>query len=1153
MDSQFEPIRRFLDRVRARFRALSVFDAAVRAALAMSAVLAVALTAWSVASFGGRSPLLLALLAGCALVLIGGGLVWALLPLRSAPSDLQLARFIEERVPALDDRLATAVDVVVFGRQQSSRLHQPLVEDAARRVDALDVDDIVPRGRLRQGGMKAAAATVVLLVLAMMAREPARQSLDAASLALFPARVRLDVRPGNARLIQGAPLVIEAQLVGNRAPVGARVEIGEADTWRNAEMQGDSAGQFRLPLASVVSGFKYRVVAGSVVSPTYEVIVAHPPRVVRIDADYTYPAALGLPPRTETDAGDVYAPAGTDVRLHVYTDRPMADGRLTMANGQSLPLAASSPAQLEATLKVVEDGSFRIALRDRDGLTDPGETEYFIRTVEDRAPEVHIVKPAGDRSVTRLEEVDIEARAEDDYGIERVELVYAVRGQSERVIPLGGAAHTASVTVRYNLHLEDLDVRPGDFVSYYVRARDVTRGSRSNEGRSDIFFLEVRPFEQEFSLAQSQSMSGSGHTGSIDDLVNSQKQIVVATWKLDRRGQNLKGAQSPADIRAIGRSEAELKRRVEEAASALRESTMRDPRRRLGRGSEPSDAPKVGQTMPEEDAMAAAVEAMGRAVGSLEALRTSAALPPEMQALNSLLEAQALVKKRQVSTQQSAQGGPGNNNRNYDISTLFDKELRRQQETRYETRPSSAEPRKQDTALEKIAELARRQDELLKRQQELARQQLADAELARQLEKLTREQSELRREAEELARRMSKLEAGQQSQSGPQTSSPSGGDQTTRQLREISEDMRNASGDMRRLGSGQAGASGSRALEKLKDLERRLRGAETEPRKPGDLQLEARQLADNQRQLAAQLETATGTDAMRRLAAEQQRLADRAKRLENDAKQQAGEASAQRTAPPKGLADRMQKSADALDKQAGQEGRAGPTGQAGRAGTDKDTLRREAAAQQAIARDLDKLAGAMGPAGPGDAEARTLSEQRARAEQLRQRIDNLTRDLETAGRQNAGTNTAPSGQKAPGQTGKTEEGRQAGAGGRGEDLSRLRDQASRELQQTRELIDELRRQDPAFASGGTGFTFEGAGMTFSSPGTEGFKQDFAKWQALRDQATRALERAESSLSKRLQQKETADRLAAGIDDKPPAAYQQQVDRYFKALGNRKPR
>ena len=119
----------------------------------------------------------------------------------------------------------------------------------------------------------------------------------------------------------------------------------------------------------------------------------------------------------------------------------------------------------------------------REGLSDPGQTEYFIRTVEDRAPEVHIVKPASDRSVTRLEEVDIEAQADDDYGIERVELVYAIRGQAEKVVPLGvPARRSTSVTVRHTLYLEDLDVQPGDFVSYYVRARDVTRGSRANEG-----------------------------------------------------------------------------------------------------------------------------------------------------------------------------------------------------------------------------------------------------------------------------------------------------------------------------------------------------------------------------------------------------------------------------------------------------------------------------------------------------------------------------------------------------------------------------------------------------------------------------------------------------------------------------------------------
>ena len=1032
MGSQYEPIQRFLRRVRARFRALSAFDAAWRASLAISAVIAVALTTWTLASFGSRSPALLAALAAVVFVCAVAGLVWGLLPLRHAPSDAQLARFVEERVPALDDRLVTAVDIAsAADRGRTQALTGPLVADAARRVDALDLDDIVSQSRLRRGGFKAGAAAAALLVLLIMAREPARQSLDAASLALFPERIRLEVLPGSVRVVQGAPLTIEARLVGNRAPIRARVEVGGGDSWRGTEMLEDAGGRFRLPMPPPSSNFDYRVAAGSITSPVYRVTVAHPPGVARIDADYVFPASLGLPSRTETDGGDVYAPAGTDVTLHIHTNRPAVSGQLSLANGQALTLAARSPTELTASLKVVEDGSYRVALRDRDGLADPGQTEYFIRAIEDRPPDVHVVKPASDRRVTRLEEVEIEAQAEDDYGIDRRELVYAVRGQTEKVVPLDVPRRgtiVTSVTGRHMLYLEDLDVRPGDFVSYYVRARDIGRGSRSNEGRSDIFFLEVRPFEQEFALAQSQSMAGGGYNGSIDELVTAQKQVVVATWKLNRRGQNTKGAQSPADIRAVGLSEAALKRRTEETASSLRESTMRDPRRRLqGRGG---DGP-AGQPMPEEDAMAVAVDAMGRAVVSLEALKTTAALPPEMEALNALLEAQALVKKRQIARQQSAQGGPGNNNRNFDISALFDKELQRLQETRYETRQPSGGPNaERDEALEKITELARRQDEMLRRQQELARQRLDEAEMARQLEKLTREQSELRQQADELARRMSKLESGQQNTAGPQSgSSSAGSEQTARQLRDISNDMRSATNDLRRRDSPQTGAGGTRALEKLKTLEQQLRGDAAGKAKKGG----------NQRD-------GSGSDARR------------------------------------------------------------------------------------------------------DEATRALSEQRGRAQQLRQNIERLTRELAQLS-QESGRNT-PGGQKAPNQTGQTDS-RDRGPGGRGEELARLREQAARELDRTRELLDQLRRQDPAFASGGPGFTFEGAGMVFSSPGTEAFKQDFARWQALSAEATRALDRAESSLAKRLNDTDSASRLAAGIDDKPPAAYQQQVDRYFKALGNRR--
>jgi hypothetical protein len=1075
--------------------------------------------------------------------------------------------------------------MVSSGRHtESPALAESMLADAAARARAVDLDTIVPSDVLRRAGFQAAAAALLLAAVTFVAFGPAQQAYDAAALSLFPARVRLDVTPGSARVKAGTALAIEARLVGNRAPVTPQVQIGDGEKWRAANMvravrkENDGDGRFVLALESVTSPFRYRVVAGAVMSPTYAIAVAHPPRVTRIDVDYTFPASLGLKPRTEEDSGDIYAPAGTDVRVRVRTDRPAATGRMALGDGKTLPLSVDASNVLTTTFKVFDDNSYRVALADREGLSNPGETEYFIRTLEDRPPEVHIVKPASDRSVTRLEEVAIEAQADDDYGLERLDLVYSVGGGRERAVPFRIAPRATSVTSRHTLYLEELNVQPGDFVSYYVRARDLTRGKRSSEARSDLFFLEVKPFEQEFSLAQSQSMAGSGYNGSIDDLINAQKAIVIATFKLERRSQAANGAQSAQDIRSVARAEADLKARVEQTSSTFRESTMRDPRRRTpprGRGAEPEL--KAGQTMPEEDAMAAAAEAMGRAVTSLDALKTAEALPRETEALSFLLKAQADVKERQVARQQAGAGGPGNNNRNFDISTLFDKELQRTQQTNYETQASAEQKENATTnTLDKIRDLARRQDELLKRQQQLARDRdkMTDEEVKRELERLTREQSELRQKAEELANSQQgkgRESNGRQSKDGRQAASQQSGrggqsGETGSKMRDVSEEMRNAAGDLRRQDPAQASARGSRALEKLRELERQLQagGPDERRRALGEMQLEARQLADAERQVASDVaragqgDPAASKDAMRRLGGEQERLAERVKRLQQGLKQQAaGAASASvpnkdknaqaaaadvaRELERQRIAERMQEAADEMRAQAA-------AGDKTPAGKDPRT---QASSQQEMARALDKLADKLGGTTGAKDNSRKLSERLARAQELRDRLESTSREIQKLGQQNAKSSGPSSPQKTPGESGRSGRGESGGGQPGGTDIARLRDEYARQLKETQDLMDEMQREDPGFSRGGAGFTFQGQGMTLSAPGTEAFKQDFAKWEDMRRQATTALDRAESSLSKKLQAQESKDRLAAGVDDTAPPEYQKQVDRYFKALAGKK--
>ena len=111
--------------------------------------------------------------------------------------------------------------------------------------------------------------------------------------------------------------------------------------------------------------------------------------------------------------------------------------------------------------------------------------------------------PGRDTSASAIEEVFVEAQAEDDFGVRDLELVYSVNGGPEKTVKLfGGRNRLPEVTAGHTFYLEELGVEPGDAVSYYARALD-NSGGQNQSASSDLYFLRVRPFNKDFRQAQS--------------------------------------------------------------------------------------------------------------------------------------------------------------------------------------------------------------------------------------------------------------------------------------------------------------------------------------------------------------------------------------------------------------------------------------------------------------------------------------------------------------------------------------------------------------------------------------------------------------------------------------------------------------------------
>ncbi|HEY2435441.1 MAG TPA: DUF4175 family protein [Vicinamibacterales bacterium] len=1083
--------------VRRRWFRLSALNAAAQA---MFAIAVIATAAWALGRedrVGDEAALALGVLAAAAALGAVAVCTWRL---RRRPDDASVARFVEERFPECGDAIVTAVDLA--GRSADAGDFAPLVAaGAAHRLRTLDLDAVVDSRAIGVAALRAAGAAVVCAAALAIAAPYLQRLADIAYVRLSPGAVVLTVTPGDLRVAAGKPAIITAAVrvrARSLAHVSPQITLDAGGETITLPMER-AGGGYQLRVPSVDRSFHYRVSAGPAVSRAYSVTALHAAHVERIDLQYDFPAFTSLPPRFERDGGDVYAPAGTRVRVLVHTDKPVRTGALAFSQGRGpATLGRLEDRTMVASITVAEEGAYRVGLIDADGLASES-VEYFVRVIDDRPPDVHILRPGNDEGVTSLQEVPIEAGADDDFGIARMELVYSVAGGTEQVVPFtavsgGPLARVGSRT----LAVEDLKVKPGDVIAYYARAWDVPRAKPSTMATSEIFFLEVQPFNEEYSLAVSQSAMQAAIATQLEGLISAQKEIISATWNLERRSA---AGRSSTDVKGVADAQIELKGRAERAAGAEQE------RRRIAKAP---GALAAGRQTPQpaaaSDPVRAAVEAMGHAAEQLQGQQTAGAMPHEMAALNALLRAQSEIREHQVAQQQSGAGNPFGNRNQVDLSSLFDRELKRQQKSNYEDKAPAGnqqEPAGVENALDRIRDLARRQEELSRQQRDLARGGTDAGEAARQLERLTREQEALRRQLQDAVNQQTR------------------GGRPEPDLADALQQMRDAAAGGQQADASAVAARGQQAAEALRRAEAQLQTGTPNARKRalGDLQLESQQVAEEQRRIAGEAgrldqEGGGAADARRRLAGDKDRLADRVDALQESAGRLPAAGEAARSLSGAHLGRRMRETARQL-----RDGHSATS----------------APAEQQMAEALDGIARRLGAAGAdgagGEAQGAT-AQTAADLDELRDardriaRLERQMRDLQHEGGQRSGGSD-----------------RRGGAGDAGvNDLQRRLDQ---ELSRTRDLLDRLPRADAQ--SGGRGATPEAHEWSHSAPGTEAFKQDYGRWQSLTAEAGRALERAERTTSARLSSSLARDRLAAGGSERVPDAYRRQVSRYFEAI------
>lgn len=471
-----------------------------------------------------------------------------------------LAQQIEQQHPELKTALLAALEQKPDADGQFSFLQQRVIAEAVVHGRNLGWTDAFPARKLALAHVAhlGAFAFFVAALMGLRTNSIAAVEQRAAAKAVLDS---VSVTPGDTQIERGNSLVVLAKFEG-KLPPGATLVLGAGTnvTRSIALTKALDDPVFGGTVPEVNEDFSYRVEFAGQRTKEFSVKVFEHPKLERADAKVQFPAYTQLPEKTIEDTRRVSAVEGSQLNYTLQLNKPVKSARLVPRKGDGEAVSftpdATKPFVTLANFPLVASATYNLELVDADGRSNKVSAQFVFDALRNRVPDLKLLSPRGDQRVSALQEIRFEAEAWDDFGLRGYGIAYSLGGAEPTLLQLGeGVPAKEKRQFSHLLRLEELGAVPDQLVAWFVWADDVGPDGEVRRSSSDMFFAEVRPFEEIFRQGQGggegEEEEKDGQKGSpkeqMGKLAELQKQIINATWKLRRlQGTALTVAKSRA-------------------------------------------------------------------------------------------------------------------------------------------------------------------------------------------------------------------------------------------------------------------------------------------------------------------------------------------------------------------------------------------------------------------------------------------------------------------------------------------------------------------------------------------------------------------------------------------------------------------------------
>lgn len=314
-----------------------------------------------------------------------------------------------------------------------------------------------------------------------------------------PAPFRFRVETNDLKAVQFSDFVLKVGVEGQALPNEMFIEVGNVQY----RLTKDAADQFSYTFSNVQQDTEFRLFAGGVESDDYTLTVVRRPSIVSFNVKLAFPEYIGRPKEDLANVGDLVIPQGTNINW-VFNAQHTDQLDLRFGGEAGVPSKRFDDELFSFNRRALKDETYKIFLGNQ-ALPNADSVAYTITVIPDLHPQIAVEEF---RDSTNRRQLFFAGDASDDYGLLNLTFNYQVKKAKGGQMPLQTVKIQKpagkQVQYDYSWDIRNLDIAPGDEISYYFEVFDNDGVNGSKSARTGVMQWRM-PTLDEYRKEQAQT------------------------------------------------------------------------------------------------------------------------------------------------------------------------------------------------------------------------------------------------------------------------------------------------------------------------------------------------------------------------------------------------------------------------------------------------------------------------------------------------------------------------------------------------------------------------------------------------------------------------------------------------------------------------